>query len=39
MLENRTLRRTIGYKRKEVAGGLRKLHGEELHNLHRLLLG
>jgi hypothetical protein len=30
---NRLLRRTFGPKRKEVAGGWRRLHNEELHNL------
>jgi hypothetical protein len=34
VLENRILRRTIGYKREEVAGGLRKLHDDDLHNLY-----
>jgi hypothetical protein len=32
--ENRVLRRIFGPKRDEVTGGLRKLHNEELHNLH-----
>jgi hypothetical protein len=31
--ENRVLRK-YGSKRKEVAGGLRKLNKEELHNLY-----
>jgi hypothetical protein len=30
--ENRVLRRIFALKRKEVAGGWRKLHNEELHN-------
>jgi hypothetical protein len=32
--ENRLLRRIFGPKRDEVTGGWRKLHNEELHNLH-----
>jgi hypothetical protein len=32
--ENRVLRRIFGPKRAEVTGGWRKLHNEELHNLH-----
>jgi hypothetical protein len=32
--ENRLLRRIFGPKREEVAGGWRRLHNEELHNLH-----
>jgi hypothetical protein len=28
------MRRIIGHKREEVAGGWRKLHNEELHNLY-----
>jgi hypothetical protein len=31
---NRVLRRIFGPKRVEVAGGWRRLHNEELHNLH-----
>jgi hypothetical protein len=34
--ENRVLRRIFGPKRKEVAGGWRRLHSEELHNLYAL---
>jgi hypothetical protein len=34
VFENRVLRRIIGPKRDEVAGGWRKLHNEELHNLY-----
>jgi hypothetical protein len=34
MFENRVLRRIFGPKREEVAGGLRRLHNEELHNLY-----
>jgi hypothetical protein len=32
--ENRVLRRRFGPKRDRVTGGWRKLHNEELHNLH-----
>jgi hypothetical protein len=31
--ENKVLRRIFGPKRKEVTGGWRKLHNEELHKL------
>jgi len=31
VFENRVLRRTFGPEREEVAGGLRRLHNEELH--------
>jgi hypothetical protein len=31
------LRRILGLKREEVAGGWRKLHNEELHNLYTSL--
>jgi hypothetical protein len=34
VFENRVLRRVFGPKREEVAGGWRKLHYEELHNLY-----
>jgi hypothetical protein len=34
VFENRVLRRIFGPKRSEVAGGLIKLHNEELHNLY-----
>jgi hypothetical protein len=34
LLENRVLRRIFGLKIDEVAGGWRKLHNEELHNLY-----
>jgi hypothetical protein len=34
VFENRVLRRMCGSKREEVAGGWRRLHDEELHNLH-----
>jgi hypothetical protein len=34
VFENRALRRIFGSKREEVAGGWRRLHNEELHNLH-----
>jgi hypothetical protein len=34
VLENRVLRRIFGPKREEVAGDWRKLHNEELHNMH-----
>jgi hypothetical protein len=32
--KNRVLRRIFGPKREEVAGGWRRLHNEELHNLY-----
>jgi hypothetical protein len=35
VFENRALRRTLGPKREEVAGGWRRLHNEELHNFIR----
>jgi hypothetical protein len=34
LFENRVLRRIFGPKREEVAGGWRRLHNEELHNLY-----
>jgi hypothetical protein len=34
--ENRVLRRIFGPKRNEIIVSWRKLHGEELHNLHSL---
>jgi hypothetical protein len=34
MFENRVLRGVFGPKREEVAGGWRRLHNEELLNLH-----
>jgi hypothetical protein len=34
VFENRVLRRIFGPKRDEVMGEWRKLHSEELHNLH-----
>jgi hypothetical protein len=34
VLENRVLRRIFGPKRDEVTGEWRKLHNEELHDLH-----
>jgi hypothetical protein len=34
MFENRELRIIFGSKRDEVAGGWRKLHNEEFHNLY-----
>jgi hypothetical protein len=34
MFENRVLRKILGAKRKEVVGGQRRLHIEELHNLY-----
>jgi hypothetical protein len=37
VFENRLLRRTFGPKREEVAGGWRRLHNEELHNLNASL--
>jgi hypothetical protein len=33
VFENRVLRGIFGPKREEVAGGWRRLHNEELHNL------
>jgi hypothetical protein len=33
---NRVLRRILGLKRDEMVAGWRKLHIEELHNLHSL---
>jgi hypothetical protein len=38
LFENRVLRRIFGPKREEVAGGWRRLHNEELHNLYTSLL-
>jgi hypothetical protein len=37
IFENRVFRRIFGPKRDEVAAGWRKLHNEELHNLHSSL--
>jgi hypothetical protein len=37
VFENRVLRRIFGPKREEVAGGWRRLHSEELHNLYASL--
>jgi hypothetical protein len=34
VFENRVLMRIFGSKRQEVAGGWRRLHNEELHNLY-----
>jgi hypothetical protein len=34
VFENRVLRRIFGRKREEVEGDWRRLHNEELHNLH-----
>jgi hypothetical protein len=36
MFEDRVLRRIFGLKRHEIVGGWRKLHNEEVHNLHSL---
>jgi hypothetical protein len=36
VFENRPLKKKFGPKRDEVIGGWRKLHNEELHNLHCL---
>jgi hypothetical protein len=36
MSENRALRRVSGPKREEEAGGWRRLHNKELHNLYTL---
>jgi hypothetical protein len=34
VLGNRVPRRIFGLKREEVAGGWKRLHNEELHNLY-----
>jgi hypothetical protein len=34
VFENRVLRRKSGPNREEVAGGYRRLHNKELHNLY-----
>jgi hypothetical protein len=34
MFENKMLRRIFGSESVEVIGGWRKMHNEELHNLH-----
>jgi hypothetical protein len=34
VFENRVLRRMLGQKKNKVAGLWRKLHNEELHDLH-----
>jgi hypothetical protein len=34
VFENRVLRRIFGPKREEVAGGWRRLHNKELHDLY-----
>jgi len=34
VFENRVVRRIFGPKREKVAGGRRRLHNEELHNLY-----
>jgi hypothetical protein len=34
MFEERVLRRIFGPKREKLAGGWRRLHNEELHNLY-----
>jgi hypothetical protein len=34
VFENRMPRRIFGYKREKVAGGWRRLHNDELHNLY-----
>jgi hypothetical protein len=36
VFENRMLGRIVGPKREEVAGGWRRLHNEEHHNLYTL---
>jgi hypothetical protein len=36
VFENRALRRLFGPKRHEMVRGWRKLHEEEVHNLHSL---
>jgi hypothetical protein len=37
VFEKRMLRRIFGTKGKEVTGGWRRLHNEELHNLYATL--
>jgi hypothetical protein len=37
VFENRVLKRIFGPKREEVAGGRRRLHNEQLHNLYASL--
>jgi hypothetical protein len=34
VFENKVLRRIFGLKRDEVAGGWRKLHNEDLHDMY-----
>jgi len=34
VFQNKVLRRIFGPTREEVAGGFRRLHNEELHNLY-----
>jgi len=34
MIQNRVLRRIFGIKMQKMVGGSRRLHNEELHNLH-----
>jgi hypothetical protein len=34
VFEDRVLKMVFGLKREKVAGGWRRLHNEELHNLH-----
>jgi hypothetical protein len=34
LFENRVVRRIFGPKREEVAGGWRRLHNQDLHNLY-----
>jgi hypothetical protein len=34
VFENRVLRRIFGPEREKVAGGFKRLHNEELHNLY-----
>jgi hypothetical protein len=36
VFENRVLRRIFGSEREEVAGGWRRLHNDELHNVYAL---
>jgi hypothetical protein len=38
MFENRVLKRIFGPRREKVAGGWRRLHNEELHTIHQILL-
>jgi hypothetical protein len=37
VFENKVLRRIVGMKKDEIIGGWRKLHNDEVHNLHSSL--